>query len=225
MIKRKLSTSDYLFMAANLLPVAGVWAFGWNPREIFLVYCLETIIIGIFNLVKMAIVTLVRKKDTWYNQGSRTQQSGLFFMLFFLLHYGIFVAVQMGIFFGVSGLGHEYKITFSNFFTKWPEMLDTDSLILLGVFVFCYCFKMLFEFLRSGEYKTVPMMLLMFQPYGRIFIQQIVVILGSMFLTFGAGKVFILIFALVKIFFELFIDYEGLLNKAMRDMKNDSKTQ
>ena len=51
MIKKKLTRSDYFIIAANLLPIIGVWFFDWDPREIFLVYCLETIIIGVFNLV------------------------------------------------------------------------------------------------------------------------------------------------------------------------------
>jgi hypothetical protein len=69
------------------------------------------------------------------------------------------------------------------------------------------------------------MTLLLFQPYGRIFIQQITVILGSMFLSFGAGKIFILVFALIKIFFEVFVNFNGILSKAMKDMKKESGEQ
>ena len=68
-------------------------------------------------------------------------------------------------------------------------------------------------------------MRLMFQPYGRIFIQQITVIVGSMFLSFGAGKIFILIFALIKIFFELFINYDAILNKSIKAMEKESGKQ
>jgi Family of unknown function (DUF6498) len=225
MIKKKLSNSDYLLLLANLVPVVGVWAWDWDPKEMFLVYCLETIIIGIFNLAKMAIVTLVKKTDNWHANGKTTRQSGLFFMLFFLVHYGIFVGVQMGIFFGVSGIGKESGVTVFNFFFKWPELLHPDSLIVLGIFVFCYCYKMIMEFVLSGEYRSSSLMMLMFQPYGRIFIQQITVIIGSMFLSFGAGKIFILVFATVKIFFELFINYEGLINKRMREADKESGKQ
>jgi Family of unknown function (DUF6498) len=68
-------------------------------------------------------------------------------------------------------------------------------------------------------------MLLMFQPYPRVFLQQITVLLGSMFLVFGAGKIFILIFATIKIFFELYVNYEGFLNKVLRDGKKQSGKQ
>lgn len=225
MLKKELSQSDYFLIAANLLPVVGVFAWDWNPKEVFLVYCLETIILGIFTLVKMGIVTSSRKSDIWYNNGSSSKQSGLFFMLFFLAHYGIFVGVQMGIFFGVSGIGKGTGITAFNFFYKWTQLISNDSLIMLGAFVCCYAFKMLYDFIFLGQYRTISLMRLMFQPYGRIFIQQITVIVGSMFLSFGAGKIFILIFALIKIFFELFINYDAILNKSIKAMEKESGKQ
>ena len=222
MIKKKLSSSDYFLIAANLLPVIGVWAWNWDPKEMFLVYCLETIIIGILNLVRMAIVSLTKGKDNWYANGKATKQPGIVFMLFFLVHYGIFVAVQMAIFFGVSGIGKEVGINMFNFFYKWPQLLHNDSMIVLGIFILGYFYKMIVEFVMAGEYRTASMIGLMFQPYGRIFIQQITVIVGSMFLVFGGGKIFILIFAVVKIFFELFINYEALIKKGMKDIEKQS---
>jgi hypothetical protein len=81
---------------------------------------------------------------------------------------------------------------------------------------------MIKDFVITGQYKIIPMMILMFQPYMRIFIQQVTVILGSIFLLFGAGKIFITVFALVKIFFELCINYDALLRKASADLKKES---
>ena len=86
---------------------------------------------------------------------------------------------------------------------------------MLGAFIVGYIAKSFIPFIINGEYKTVPLIVLMFQPYGRIFIQQFTVIIGSMFLTLGFGKVFILIFTIVKIGFEIFIDYDRLLGKAI----------
>jgi len=215
--KKKLTQSDWSLLVANLLPVVGVWFFNWSPQEVFLVYCLETIIIGGFTLIKMLITGLIVKKDEWQTTGgSTTKQPFWFFMLFFLLHYGFFVAVQMGMFFAVSGIGDQYGITFSNFFSKWPSMLTNNAYIMLGVFIVSYGFRLTTDFILSGEYKTSSLGYLMFQPYGRIFVQQVTVILGSMLLSFGTGKIFILVFALIKIFFEVFIDFDSLLRKAAK---------
>lgn len=223
--KNKLKRSDLFLIAANLLPVIGVWYFNWNPAEVFMVYALETIIIGFFTLIKMGIVTLVRKTDIWYNKGSTQLVSGLFFMLFFMAHYGMFVVIQTGMFITISGIGKEFHLGFFEFFLHWPSYFKGDLLYMLLGFFISYGFNLYWNFIRPGIYRNVPMMLLMFQPYERIFVQQFIVILGSMFLTFGAGKIFILIFAAVKIFVEVFLNFEGILNKSMQDMRKESGQQ
>lgn len=195
----------------------GAWFWGWDAKAIFIVYCLETVIIGAFNVIKMLIVTVTRKSDMWYAEGKATRVSGLFFILFFIVHYGMFVAIQTGMFVSVSGLSKAFHTGFFDFFIHWPRYINQDSLTMMIGFLVCYGFKLYWDFIRTGEYKTISMMKLMFQPYIRIFIQQFAVILGSIFLTFGAGKVFILIFAIVKIYFETFIDYEGLINKGIKE--------
>ena len=225
MFKKALTKSDYFLIAANLLPVAGVWLWNWSPIEVFMVYALETVIVGIITLIKIGIATAVRRTDAWYNGPSQTKQSGLFFMFFFLVHYGMFVAIQTGIFIQVSGIGKQFNIGFFDFFIHWPQYIGQDAYYMLAGFFISYGFHMYRNFIRTKQYKTVPMMILMFQPYGRIFIQQITVILGSMFLVFGAGKIFIIIFAFIKIFFELFVNYDNLLDKAMNELKNRSGKQ
>jgi len=221
--KKKLTQSDWSLVVANLLPVVGVWFLNWSAQEVFLVYCLETIIIGGFTLVKLLITGLIVKKDEWQTTGGTSiKQPFWLFMFFFLMHYGFFVAIQMGMFFAVSGLGDHYGITFSNFFSKWPSMLTNDAYIMLGVFIVSYGIRLITDYILTGEYKTSSLGYLMFQPYGRIFVQQVTVILGSMLLSFGAGKIFILIFALIKIFFEIFINFDLLLRKAAKGELKES---
>ena len=128
----------------------------------------------------------------------------------------MFVAIQMGIFFSVSGIGDENGITFWNFFSKWPTLLTNDAYIMLGAFIVSYGFRFTTDFILTGDYKTSSLGYLMFQPYGRIFIQQVTVILGSMFLSFGAGKVFILVFALIKIFFEVIVDFDLIIRRSAK---------
>jgi hypothetical protein len=215
MIKRKLTEADWFLIVANLLPVYGVWFLGWSAREVFLVYCLETIIIGFFTLVKLGIVTAVRKSDWWENNGSRTMMSGLFFMLFFIMHYGFFVAIQTGIFFGIMSMHHNDTPGILQVLYHPRTYLGREAWLMLSAFVFGYGYENLSRFIMNNEYRTKSFARIMFEPYMRIFIQQFTVILGSFVLVFGADKIFIFLFAVIKIFFTVFIDYEGFLNKSM----------
>ena len=222
MFKRKLTTGDFALILVNLVPLYGVWFEGWDARQVFLVYCLETIIIGVFNVLKMAAVTiLVKPKDEWQNAGNTTMQSGWFFIIFFTLHYGIFVFVQTQIFFAVSGLVKDNSI-FGKY-AQIPTLLGRDGSLLLFIFIAYYLMQTVYEFFIRGRYKTISMGRLMFEPYGRIIIQQFVVIIGSMFLSFGAGKIFILIMVIVKILFEVFFNFERMMELAEKKEKDDDK--
>jgi hypothetical protein len=158
----------------------------------------------------MACVTLfVKKTDVWENGGSSTMMSGWFFIFFFIIHYGFFVFIQTQLFFGVSGLIPNRA--FLGSYAQIPALLGDNGKLMLLIFIAYYSVQTFFEFFMTGNYKTISIGRLMFEPYIRIFVQQFVVILGSIFLSFGAGKIFILIFVVVKILFELFVNYNRLL--------------
>lgn len=218
LLKRRLTVTDLFLIAVNLLAVWGVWFEGWDAKEVFLVYCLESVIIGIFNVLRMFITTIVKKKDQWTNQGSSTMVSGYFFIFFFIIHYGFFIFVQMTIFLSIvdiKGIG-KGPGGFFPFLFHFPQYLSKDAMFLLLSFVVSYAFLTLKNFIITGAYKTALLGRLMFEPYMRIFIQQFAVIVGGFILMFGAGKIFILVFALIKIFFEVFIGYEKALAESTK---------
>ena len=211
MIKRKLSTADIFTILINLVPLWGVWFNGWNPKQMFLIYCVESIIVGLFNILKMLIVTQIKKKDIW-NEDSGAMMSGYFFIFFFIIHYGFFVSMQLMFFFGSSKI-----IDVTNplkALLAIPSVMDNYTRALLWGFVGIYALRMIIDFIFSGEYRTISLGRLMFSPYMRIFVQQFVVIIGGFILTFGAGKVFMLIFVTVKIFFEVIMNYDRVLQLA-----------
>jgi hypothetical protein len=216
LLQKQLKKDDWIIIISNLIPVFGVWFLGWSAIEAFIVYALETLIIGILTIIKLLVSTFAKRTDTWYNQGTTTQVSGLFFIIFFILHFGIFVAVQTSIFSGVAGINPPGKGALY-FFFHWWEYINEDIAYMLGGFLLSYMARDLIPFLSSKDYKTIPMMILMFQPYGRILVQQFTVILGSMFLTFDLGKIFILVFGLVKIFVEIYLNFDRLLGRAMNE--------
>jgi Family of unknown function (DUF6498) len=221
---RNITQGDIFLIIANLVPVFGVWFLNWSAVEAFIVYALETLMIGVLTVLKMLIVTFFKKKDTWHNQGKSTQVSGLFFIFFFIMHFGIFALVQSTIFAQTAGITPPGK-GMMHFFFHWYEYINKDIGIMLMSLGVGHLARNFIPFVATGEYKTISMMNLMFQPYGRIFIQQFTVILGSMFLSFGLGKAFILIFVLAKIFFDVFVNFEDAINKSMAKVEKDSGKQ
>jgi len=218
LFKRNYSPADLFTIAANLLPIAGVWFWGWNAVEVFTVYAMETLIVGIITVFQMGVVTvLARPRDTWYNKGSSTQKSGFFFIFFFIMHYGIFAAVQSSIFAESANIIPPGKGSL-HFFFHWYSYINGDIALMLGAFVISYIAQQVIPFLSSGAYKTTPLMVIMFMPYGRIIIQQFTVIIGSMFLAFGWGKGFILVFAVAKLLFDLYVNMNKMVDKTIKDM-------
>lgn len=213
-LKRRLTYTDILLILVNLVPVSGVWFNRWNAGEVFIIYCLESVIAGIYNVLMMLVTTYIKKKDVWQNGNYQGMVSGYWFIVFFVVHYGFFVWVQMGIFLDVSGYkDHAFGFTsVADFLFHLRCNIAPAVQWVLLLFIISYGLVVVKNFILTGVYKTASLGTLMFAPYARIFIQQFCVILGSFFLQFGGGAIFILIFAIVKTFFEIILDYQKILN-------------
>lgn len=222
LFRKKINPGEYVLIAANFLPVIGVWFLGWDPVQAFVIYAMETMIVGILTVLKLLISTLAKRKDDWNNNGVVTQVGGLFFILFFIVHFGIFALVQTTIFSQTAQITPPGSNMF-HFFFKWYTYINKETGYALLAFIVGYTSSSLIPFVLNGTYRTQSMMLTMFQPYGRIFIQQFTVILGSMFLSMGLGKAFILIFILAKLVFEFLFDFESALKKSALEMTDQQK--
>lgn len=212
-LKRRLTYYDIFLILINLVPVAGVWFNRWSATDVFIVYCLESVIAGLYNVLMMLVTTQIKKKDVWQNDNYRAMVSGYWFIVFFIVHYGFFIWIQMGIFLDVSGYkNHAFGFTsVADFFIHLGENIPPAIQWILLLFIVSYGITVLKNFILTGAYKTASLGTLMFAPYARIFVQQFCVILGSFFLQFGAGAIFILIFAMVKTFFEIVLDYQKII--------------
>jgi len=219
--KPRLNKENLVLIAANLIPVYGVWFLGWGALDAFIVYALETLIVGFLTVLKLTVITLFRKTDNWYNNGRTTRVYGGLFIFFFIFHFGLFAAVQTSIFSNSANIVPP-GAGLLHFFFHWYSYVNKDIAIMLCGFVVSYLVRSFMPFILTGEYKTISMMRVMFQPYGRIFIQQFTVILGSMFLSLGLGKAFILVFAMVKIFFEVYINFDNAIDKMMTESEKAS---
>ena len=93
------SPSSLALIAANLLPLWGVLAWGWPVLPLLVLFWLENVLVGLQTVLCML---LVDPEDValWLAK--------LFMVPFFCLHYGMFTAVHGGLVFGIFG-GKEYS--------------------------------------------------------------------------------------------------------------------
>jgi|ERR1043165_2539872 hypothetical protein len=204
LFKPKLDISGLPVILWNLVPFAGVLFWGWKPESVFVCYAMETVIVGLFNVIKLLVVYkygLPPKPD-------ETGVSGLGIIPFFLVHYYFFVFVQLSIFFSgvdIPVTGNQAPWPFTGAINLGRYLLGSGVYnSALALFVLTCALSFARDFMLSGRYTRVTMGEQMFEPYPRIFLQQFVVIIGGfIFSITGNGYPVLVIFVLLKIYADL----------------------
>src|SRR5207237_9750910 len=80
-----VSPSLFALVLANAVPIAGVLFLGWTVFPLVLLYWLENVVVGGFNVAKML---LAQPRDAVYWAGKA------FLVPFFIVHFGGFTYVH-----------------------------------------------------------------------------------------------------------------------------------
>lgn len=80
--------STIALIAANLLPLVGIWLWNWDAFLLLALYWMETAVIGFWTILAVAIAPLVAVGP------SAGQTSRWFLVPFFMVHGGIFMSVH-----------------------------------------------------------------------------------------------------------------------------------
>jgi hypothetical protein len=175
-----------------------------SPISILFVYFLETIVIGIFNAIKMfCTIKLGNSK-------------GYGFIVFFLFHYGFFVAIQSIFAFAIFSNGDDvvFKEPF-HLIDNYLKILNLEDIkYALPAIIFTHLGKFFTDFIVGEKYLKFDIQKIMFSPYVRIIIQQFVVILSFFFIVFTKEGI---VAAILLILFRFFIDL------ILESIKEDSK--
>lgn len=157
--------SEYLLLLANLLPVAGVVWWGWKVFDIMALFWLENVVIGIFNILRMAVYGV-----------RRGSFAPFFFIPFFSVHYGMFTLVHGAFimaFFGELRKGDHILDTFASLSGIHGLWVAVAGLVLSHFFSF------IAHFIVKGEVDRTTMHGLMTAPYTRIIVLHVTIILGA----------------------------------------------
>ena len=169
-----------VLVAVNLVPLVGVLFWGWDVAIVLISYWLENGIIGLINIPKIALAAQG-------NSVLATTTAG-----FFAIHYGGFW-IGHGIFvFLIAGIATRgpLDVFFDSGFPFGggipPESVDRGpQILLIALLLFLsHGMSFLFNYLGRKEYLNTTPMKQMFQPYSRLIILHITIILGAFLVIF-----------------------------------------
>jgi hypothetical protein len=191
-------TATNFYVWANSILLLSLLAHNLvEPITVVFAYFFETIIIGVFHVLKLWLVTAkgLPKKEN----GAKPKNFGL--IPFFIIHYGMFVVVQSIFAFSffessVTGINNAFNL-FHNFSVLLNE--KGMGIILTSVFFtnLAYFYN---NFLANEKYREYAADQIFFKPYVRIFIQQFVVIFsGFFFVVFSAPYVAAIMIVLLRL--------------------------
>jgi len=162
----RLRSSALALVAANLVPLYGVLALGWKVAPILVFYWTENLVIGFFNVLKMARAQgAVNAPNMTFNDRPVTQDSRKGLIFFFVVHYGGFT------------LGHGVFVI-ALFHPELQSLFGEVGLALLVLFT-SHGISYRRNFIRSGEYLRASFAKLFWQPYARVAVMHITILAGG----------------------------------------------
>ena len=156
-----------LLIGANLIPLVGVVAFGWDVLSVLAMYWLENCVVGLLNIGRMAFAG---------GAPASGPASKIALIPFFTIHYGIFWVVHGVFVFALPGLAGAGSSDAS------------AAVIAIGALALALSHGASFvlNYVGRGEYRHATVGGLFVAPYGRVVVLHLTVLLGG-FVALAAG--------------------------------------
>ena len=163
-----VTPSLFALPLANAFPIAGVLFLGWTVFPLVLLYWLENVVVGGFNVAKM-LLAQPRQPVYWLGKA--------FLIPFFIVHFGGFTyihGVLVVAFFGPKG---------PDPFNLIPTVISAIRANRLGwgvaSLVASHGFSFYWNYLKNGEYQRASLNALMGQPYSRVIVLHLTMLFGG----------------------------------------------
>jgi hypothetical protein len=196
----KISNADFkkpsvlLLIIANLFPIYGAIFLHWQVFPILVLFWIENIVIGVFNVFKMVFVA---------PNGTKQVGAKVAMIPFFCVHYGIFTFVHGLFLFLIFGGFFEIDdpTSMSNVFNSFSDLHLEWAIIAL---VISHGFSFIENYIRKGEYKNTNLAQLMGEPYSRVVVLHITIVIGAFLVAFlGSPVVGLFLLVALKIFIDI----------------------
>lgn len=222
----KYRASAWALIAANSLPLFGVLFFSWDTFSIVFLYWLENVIIGCVNVLKMITCrpdpnaidwSQFNTNDQFQSELEKLKKNGtlekalmvnhaskLFMVPFFMVHYGLFCFVHGAFIFVIFGREAGGFGPFGGF-DNLMDVFSREHLWLAALALAAsHLWSFFVNYLGHGEYRRTAVPLLMFQPYARIVVLHMAILLGAFFaFTLGSNAVVLIVLIIGKTMLDL----------------------
>ncbi len=180
-----MTPSIIALVLANAFPIIGVLFLGWTVFPLMLLYWLENVIVGAFNVLKMMLA----------QPGDVVRWAGKLFLIpFFIVHFGGFTYVHGMMLFALFG---PKPIDPFGFVHTLPTVIRANQLGWgVASLIASHGVSFFWNYLRNGEYLRASLQQLMGQPYSRVIVLHLTVLFGGwivMLLGSPLGALIILI--------------------------------
>lgn len=191
----RLDKDTLLMLGMHLLPLAGVWLFGWDAGNLLILYWLESAVIGLWTVVLLAAAP-EQPLPLLSPPGQPTTTGGVI-AFFVLVHAGFFMALHL--YFLHSAFGVTNAAEHGSLEGALLHMVIDDGLWVPLAGLFFVRALVTLNALRNHE----PPQRFVIGFYFRIVVMQIAIICGGMLtLAFGSVAALAMLVA-VRLGFEL----------------------
>lgn len=205
--KLKINPSELLLpsvlflVLANLVPLYGVFILHWQVFPILLLFWIENVTVGLFNALKMLLAT-PSVTSIWIAK--------LFIVPFFCVHYGLFTLAHGVFVFGFFGGYFSEFDSFPNGNPVFQRIADFQlGWAVLALFL-SHLVSFAINYVGKGEYKQAKLMELMFQPYSRVVILHVTIVIGAFLVVLANAPAYVLV---ILILLKIFIDVKTHLRE------------
>lgn len=182
----KPSLSIVALTVANLVPLIGVLFLGWDAAAIVLLYWIENLIVGFFNILRMLLVKVESRSKLFQK---------LFMIPFFCVHFGGFCAVHGFFLLAFFKIGSPdeamapndvwlgpfifLQLLYSVVMQLWHSRPSDLEWPAVGLFV-SHGISFITNFISGQQYLTQKMEDIMMRPYKRIVLMHVAIIVGGL---------------------------------------------
>jgi hypothetical protein len=183
-VKAEKPVSAWVLLAANLVPLAGVLLWDWDAFALLALFWMENVVVGVFFALRMLTID-PRDPALW--------MAKLFLVPFFCFHYGMFTAIHGAFVFSVFGKSDALRAA-----------SDYGLWLPIAVLLASHLFSFVWNYLVGGEFRRAQLTRTMMQPYARVIVLHVAIILGGIAATaFGSPVWALLVLVALKIALDL----------------------